>query len=120
MNSELAESKRLVEERIQSEVKHFAYPFGKTNECGDVTGAVLLRLGFRSAVTTMWGANTRSVHPYRLRRVQIGDNVSLSMFALRLTRLLLQSDAGEGYLDDLVTHNMTLRNDEPSPEANHA
>lgn len=120
LNAELAESKRLIEERIQNQVKHFAYPFGKTGECGDATGAALLRLGFRSAVTTMWGVNTAMVHPYRLRRVQMGDNVSLSMFAWRLARLLLQPDPGEGYLDSLVSHNMTLRNEEQSREAKHA
>ncbi|HEX7960177.1 MAG TPA: polysaccharide deacetylase family protein [Terriglobales bacterium] len=120
LNAELAESKRLIEERIQSEVKHFAYPFGKSEECGEATGAALLRLGFRSAVTTISGVNTPMVHPYRLRRVQMGDDVSLSMFAFRLARLMLQPDLGEGYLDPLVTHNMTLREEEQSREAKHA
>jgi peptidoglycan/xylan/chitin deacetylase (PgdA/CDA1 family) len=119
LNYELSESKRILQDRLQSAVNHFAYPFGKSEECGETTGAALLRLGFRSAVTTMWGVNTPEVHPYRLRRVQIGENGSGAMFALRLARMLLQSDAGEDYLDSLVDHNMTLR-DQQSGGAAHA
>ena len=100
LNYELAESKRIIEERIQVQVRHFAYPFGRTEECGEATSETLSRLGFQSAVTTMWGVNTREVHPYRLRRVQIGENTSLSMFAFRLSLLLMQNHIGEGYLDE--------------------
>jgi peptidoglycan/xylan/chitin deacetylase (PgdA/CDA1 family) len=99
LHYELSESKRIIERRTQTQVSHFAYPFGRTEECGESTGEVLSKLSFRSAVTTMWGVNTAEVHPYRLRRVQIGENTSLSMFAFRLSCLLMQNDIGEGYLD---------------------
>jgi peptidoglycan/xylan/chitin deacetylase (PgdA/CDA1 family) len=89
---EIAESKRVLEERLGEEVKHFAYPFGKPEDCGAVAAAVLEELGFRSATTTVTGVNTAFSDRYQLRRVQIDENAPLPLFAFRLTRLLLQTE----------------------------
>lgn len=120
LNYELGEAKRIVEERTQTEVCHFAYPFGKTEECGNLSGESLSRLGFRSAATTMWGVNTPDVHPYRLRRVQIGENTSLSIFAMRLSWLLMQNEIGEGYLDTSVPPGAAATRNEHTHEVAHA
>jgi hypothetical protein len=96
LDHEIRACKHLLEDRLDASVRHFAYPFGKTEECGGDTAAVLQQLGFLSAATTVWGVNGPATNPYALRRVQIGEGAPLSMFALRLTQLLLQnSDEAE-------------------------
>ncbi len=86
---ELAESKRVLEERLCNSVGDFAYPFGKPADCGPDAEEVLLRCGYRSAVTTISGINTFGTNPYRLRRLQIPDDSSLAAFAFRLNQLFL-------------------------------
>lgn len=95
MESELAESKRLLEAKLDCPVFDFAFPFGKSDECGlQVSSGILSRCGYRSAVTTVPGANTPSVDSFALRRVQIGVEQNLAMFAFRLNQAFLHADAG--------------------------
>jgi peptidoglycan/xylan/chitin deacetylase (PgdA/CDA1 family) len=89
MERELLDSKRIMEQRIGAPVEHFAYPFGRPADCGTEATEVLRRLGYRSAVTTTSGFNTLSTDPFRLRRVQLGEDQSLSMFACRLSQVFL-------------------------------
>ena len=92
MEWEILESKRLLEERLDTPVRHFAFPFGKQEECGEAALAVLAKVGFKSAATTEWGLNSPGTHPFYLRRVQIGEGSSLAMFAFHLNRLLLRAE----------------------------
>ena len=92
MEWEILESKRLIEERLGSPVQHFAFPFGKQEECGEAALAILARGEFKSAATTEWGLNSPGTHPFYLRRVQIGEQTSLAMFAFQLNRLLLRAE----------------------------
>lgn len=86
---ELGESKRLLEERLQRRVLDFAFPFGKTEECGESALDCLARLGYRSGVTMEAGINYPGTAPFALRRVSFGEEISLSLFALQLSRLFL-------------------------------
>jgi peptidoglycan/xylan/chitin deacetylase (PgdA/CDA1 family) len=87
---ELQESKKLIEERLGTEVLDFAYPFGKPADCGE-TGEAVARSGYRSAMTTCSGVNVVNTNAYQLRRVQIGEERSLATFAFYLTQLFFQS-----------------------------
>ena len=91
LESELVDSKRLLESRLDKPVHDFAYPFGKPQDCGALAEGVLAGCGYQSAVTTIEGFNTATSHPYRLRRVQIGDDDSLPMFAFNIARVFLES-----------------------------
>jgi len=95
MEWEILESKRILENRLSAPVRHFAFPFGKQEECGDAAVSLLAGNGFASAATTEWGLNSVGTNPLQLRRVQIGEMGSLAMFAFQLNRLFLQSDFGE-------------------------
>jgi peptidoglycan/xylan/chitin deacetylase (PgdA/CDA1 family) len=95
LDTEIGQSKALLEERIGKPIKHFAFPFGKTADCGTLAGNVLLRYGYRSAATTLEGINVPGDKLYELRRVQFGEERSLSMFAFRLSRLFLSSGSGQ-------------------------
>jgi peptidoglycan/xylan/chitin deacetylase (PgdA/CDA1 family) len=89
LETELKESKELLEQRLANPVAHFAFPFGKPEDCGANTAPVLHRLGYRSAVTTVEGVNWAGDNPYGLRRTQVVNETSLSMFAFKLTQLFL-------------------------------
>jgi peptidoglycan/xylan/chitin deacetylase (PgdA/CDA1 family) len=94
MDWELRESKRILEERLNYPVHHFAFPFGKHEECGERAVSILSQAGYRSAATTEWGLNSPGADPFSLRRVQIGELGTLARFAFELTRLFLNGNAG--------------------------
>lgn len=89
MEWEILKSKAILEARLDASVRHFAFPFGKRDECGDAAISVVARGGFDSAATTEWGLNSVATNPYQLRRVQIGEMGSLAMFAFQLNKLFL-------------------------------
>jgi peptidoglycan/xylan/chitin deacetylase (PgdA/CDA1 family) len=89
--TEIGESKAILEERLGDTVHHFAFPFGKTEDCGTAALSVLIRYGYQSAATTIEGINGPGDDPYGLCRVQFGEERSLPMFAFRLSRLFLSS-----------------------------
>jgi peptidoglycan/xylan/chitin deacetylase (PgdA/CDA1 family) len=85
---EIAESKLLIESRLDVKVNDFAFPFGKSRDCGTIGVEVLSALGFRSAMTTILGINGPETDSFRLRRMVQGDEPATAMFAYRLQRLL--------------------------------
>lgn len=89
MEWEILKSKAILEARLDASVRHFAFPFGKRDECGDAAISVVAKGGFDSAATTEWGLNSVATNPYQLRRVQIGEMGSLAMFAFQLNKLFL-------------------------------
>ena len=97
---ELVEAKQLLEERLQSPIDHFAFPFGQPSDIGAEACALLPACGYRSAVSTVWGVNTRTTNPYLLRRMG-GEEPSLSLFALRLRRFFLENHAVPVEMQDL-------------------
>jgi len=84
---ELAESRRVLEDRLDCPVHDFAYPFGKIEDCGPATPKLLATCGYRSAVTTVPGINTPGTDPFELRRMQVVEDPSLAMFGFELGRL---------------------------------
>lgn len=96
LTHELCDSKRVIEGKMDAPVHHFAFPFGKQEECGEEANAVLRSAGYRTASTTVWGLNTCGTHPFQLKRVQIGELGSLAKFAFELNRLFLQGNDKEG------------------------
>jgi peptidoglycan/xylan/chitin deacetylase (PgdA/CDA1 family) len=62
---ELAESRRVLEERLRQPVESFCYPNGNADaRCAAAAAAA----GYRRAVTTDWGLNGPTADPFRLRR----------------------------------------------------
>lgn len=83
--SEIAESKRILENIIGSEVGHFAYPNGKINIDFDETHQQILKeLGFKSALSTDWGVlSDIDEQRFSIPRFTPWDNSAL-LFSLRL------------------------------------
>jgi peptidoglycan/xylan/chitin deacetylase (PgdA/CDA1 family) len=65
---EIAESKRLIEDRLQSPIAHFAYPNGTVRDFDERTKALVAEAGFTSASTMIFGTNTPDTDRYALRR----------------------------------------------------
>jgi peptidoglycan/xylan/chitin deacetylase (PgdA/CDA1 family) len=89
---EIVDSKKLIESRIEVEIRDFAYPFGKPEDCGTEATQILSREGYRSAVTTCDGVNVYGADPFKLFRINAGDERSLAMFAARLNWAFLRAE----------------------------
>lgn len=96
MMKELLESKQVIEAKIGSPVRDFAYPFGKPADYGPQPEDLLRRCGYRTAVTTTEGINTTGANLYALRRTQIGEEQSVAMFVFQLNQLFLYDNQGQG------------------------
>jgi peptidoglycan/xylan/chitin deacetylase (PgdA/CDA1 family) len=62
---ELAESRRVLQQRLSAPVESFCYPNGDADAR---SAAAVANTGYRRAVTTAWGRNPRSADRYLLRR----------------------------------------------------
>jgi len=93
LEKEICQSKNELEAGLDAPMVDFAYPFGKPADCGFVAEPFLSAGGYRSAVTTSSGFNPSGTNAFRLRRMQIGDNPSLSLFAFELARVFLESES---------------------------
>ena len=80
---EIVDSKRVIEEKLQSPALHFAYPNGTERDFDDLTKGLLRKAGFSSAVTMVFGVNTPATDAYELRRGGPWEE-QLSLFATKL------------------------------------
>jgi peptidoglycan/xylan/chitin deacetylase (PgdA/CDA1 family) len=83
MRREIADCKRLVEERMGKEVRHFAYPNGKPGDYTQESVAELKKL-YRTAATTVMGVNLPGGNLYELRRILIGKDADILKFKFKL------------------------------------
>ncbi len=74
---DLTESARIIKQRVNSDVKYLAYPYGETNH---LVVALLMKLGYRGAFTVERSANPFFVHPYRVNRSMIYGTFELKKF----------------------------------------
>jgi peptidoglycan/xylan/chitin deacetylase (PgdA/CDA1 family) len=88
---ELKASRSLLEAGLDAPIEDFAYPFGKASDCLSANDGYLAECGYRSAVTTVEGINSGGANLFRLNRMQIGDDRSLSLFAFNVARMFFES-----------------------------
>jgi peptidoglycan/xylan/chitin deacetylase (PgdA/CDA1 family) len=88
---ELLQSKRLLEEKLQRPVEHFAFPFGLPSDLSPETCAAVPDYGYRSAATTVWGINTPRTNRYLLRRIGAED-LSVPQLAFYLGWLFFKDE----------------------------
>jgi peptidoglycan/xylan/chitin deacetylase (PgdA/CDA1 family) len=104
LDTELLESKKILEDRIQDSIVDFAYPFGKNEELSLDAERVLALGSYRSAVTTEAGLNVPGVNPYRLSRVSLCEERAPSMFAFELNRLFVQGNYDHALPASVASH----------------
>jgi peptidoglycan/xylan/chitin deacetylase (PgdA/CDA1 family) len=60
----------------------FAYPNGAPADYTNVTKQLLVQLGYKCGLTTVWGVNNRPSDLYELQRIGIGADTSFSEFQI--------------------------------------
>jgi peptidoglycan/xylan/chitin deacetylase (PgdA/CDA1 family) len=93
LETELLESAQIIEKRLGRPVQSFAFPFGKREDCGGLPRELLLRAGYRCAVTTELGLNTPLSDPLELNRISVDEDWPLAMFGFQLNRFFLQGSS---------------------------
>ncbi|MCR4825370.1 MAG: polysaccharide deacetylase family protein [Bacteroidales bacterium] len=83
---ELGKSKEVLEKHLQKSVDYFAFPFGQNKDFGFATPDLLERVGYKAAVSTLWGRNNLKENHYRLRRVEVKPTDSIEDFQCYLKR----------------------------------
>ena len=81
LRTELADSKKTIEDRIGQPVRHFCYPYGSHD---DRVVEAVRAAGYRTACTTRRGAVRPGADGLRLPRLSIGSRMWAHRFALRL------------------------------------
>jgi len=91
MQTEITDSKKELEDLLGQEVYSFAYPYGRFNQaCADAAQ----QSGYRFACSVRPGWFHSEPDPFRLRRVTIFADDSLSTFARKL--IFADNDVGWG------------------------
>ena len=57
IESELKESKEILESHLQCKIDYFAFPYGQRKDFGLATPELLEKIGYKAAVTTLWKRN---------------------------------------------------------------
>jgi peptidoglycan/xylan/chitin deacetylase (PgdA/CDA1 family) len=70
--NEIISSKRIIEEKIDKEIVHFAYPFGRTGQYNNQTIKILKENGFKCAVTTVLGPTDHREDLFQIKRCYQG------------------------------------------------
>lgn len=83
LQDEIFGSKRTVEDRLQVQVSHFAYPFGKPVDFGSDAKRVVKAAGFQTAVTTISGVNEPDQDLLELKRFDLNEP-DRGLFGLKL------------------------------------
>ena len=75
VEEEMIRSKTLLEELLGKTVRHFAYPFGGSANCGPREALLAEQMGFTTAVTTAAGSVNQKRMPFFWPRIQIKDHM---------------------------------------------
>ncbi len=67
---QLSESKKILEEKLQKPVYHFAYPYGA---CNDFVVKKVEEVGYHTATLSCGGMENRRFNMYKLKRIDIRD-----------------------------------------------
>jgi peptidoglycan/xylan/chitin deacetylase (PgdA/CDA1 family) len=89
---EISESKKVLEELVHSPVDSFAYPNGRYGRDFTERDMMLVKdAGFKTAVSTNWGATSRRSEPFALPRVGLSGDRYVRL-GLQICRAYKTSD----------------------------
>jgi peptidoglycan/xylan/chitin deacetylase (PgdA/CDA1 family) len=81
LKHEIVQSKKIIEQKLRQPVLHYAFPFGKYNTA---SLKIIKESGYKSAVTVHSGLCTAKSDPYRLPRLEMNTDDTLSSFAKKI------------------------------------
>lgn len=82
IDKELTESARIIKNKLNRDVKYFAYPYGETNH---LIIELLKKHGYRGAFTVKRGGNPSFIDNYRMNRSMVYGEFDLKQFENNLT-----------------------------------
>ncbi len=85
IKSELAQSRRRIEEKTQVPCDYFSYPNGQKGDFNNAVKAQLIASGYKCALTTMIGTNGLKTDHYELKRLNIHNSGDLGGFKRSLS-----------------------------------
>jgi peptidoglycan/xylan/chitin deacetylase (PgdA/CDA1 family) len=80
--NEVVNSRKIIEDMLGLEVKHFCYPYGAVNQR---VADTVKQAGYKTACTTKKGSVYLNSNPFMLPRLTIGKRMNLLKFLLRIT-----------------------------------
>ncbi len=83
---EIKSSKDRIEQKIQSSVKTFAYPYGHSQSFTKMTQKWVRQSGYIGACTTIPGQNGHNTNPFALRRISLAKS-QIRYFAMQCSEL---------------------------------
>lgn len=83
-NHEIAESRRMIADRLSIEAAAFAYPFGTAADYTDTTVRLVREAGFSCAVSNRYGPNLPEACPWTLRRIWIDSTDTFESFQAKV------------------------------------
>jgi len=87
MREEIAGARAACEEHLGVPCPFFAYPYGRPGDFDQESNALLRRLGFSCALTTIHGLNPPDADLYTLKRIEVGEETSLDELEAHLSGL---------------------------------
>lgn len=87
---EIADSKKKIEDELQTPVKHFAYPNGRAEDFSEELRQFCRDIGFHSVCAVAMGNNSEPSDIWALKR--IGAKLPLSFCAFHMTQAFLMSN----------------------------
>ncbi|HVI09866.1 MAG TPA: GNAT family N-acetyltransferase [Candidatus Binatia bacterium] len=94
LDREIAGSKRAIEDRLQTPVSHFAYPFGQPLDFNSTAKRSVINAGFKTAVTTVWGLNGPNEDRFELKRFSPWET-NIAEFKIKLDWYRLRMSPNE-------------------------
>ncbi len=80
--NEVVNSKKIIEDMLGLEIKHFCYPYGAVNQR---VADTVKQAGYKTACTTKKGSVYLNSNPFMLPRLTIGKRMNILKFLLRIT-----------------------------------
>ncbi len=87
VKNEVLYSKRRLEEKLNLNIKHFAYPFGGKSHFNELTMRVIKKNGFDCALTTIRGTSKIGDNSFALKRMLVFGDLNGPMLMTRLSGL---------------------------------
>lgn len=81
---EVEESKKMIENRIKVDVRHFAYPIGNKTSYNNFTENIIKASGYLSACLNIFGSNKIGDNIFRLKRTRVDWNDTIFKFRMKL------------------------------------
>lgn len=86
---EISEPKRIIEEKLDAKVEHFAYPNGHTSDFNDEIKKIVSS-HYATSVTTITGINKPGCDMYELKRIYVGSDMNIIDFKIHMLKIKIK------------------------------